>query len=84
MYIRLRSVLRGLCILNAHLTVYLYTPAWMFLCLFSSKAVVGQIVKQARVKHPRFLYVAINRVRINLTYGCLSELKNISKTITGN
>ena len=29
-YIRLRSVLRGLCNLNAHFTVYLYTPAWVF------------------------------------------------------
>ena len=77
-------MLRGSCILNAHLTVYLYTSAWVFLCLFSSKAVVGQIVEQARVKHPRFLYVAINRVIINLTFGCLSEQKNIGKTIKGN
>jgi len=33
--IRLRSVLRGLTMSSqAHFTVYLYTPTWVFLCLF--------------------------------------------------
>lgn len=44
----LRSVLRGLTMSSlAHFTVYLYTSTWMFLCLFSSLAVVGHEVEQA-------------------------------------
>ena len=44
----LRSVLRGLTMSSlAHFTGVLYTPAWMFLCLFSSLAVVGREVEQA-------------------------------------
>jgi len=35
-YIRLRSVLRGLTMSSlAHFTVYLYTSVWVFLCLFT-------------------------------------------------
>ena len=54
----LRSVLRGLIMSSlAHFTGVLYTPAWVFLCLFTTLAVVGQNIEQAEVKHPRFLFV---------------------------
>ena len=49
-YILLRSVLRR-CIVpsQAHFTGVLYTPSWVFLCLFFSMAVVGQNNEQADV-----------------------------------
>ena len=43
----LRSVLRGLNILNAHFTGDYILQTWVFLCLFSSLAVVGHEVEQA-------------------------------------
>lgn len=58
----LRSVLRG-CIVPslAHFTDVLYTPKWVFLCLFTAKAVEGLECQTGRCKHPRFLYVVINK-----------------------
>ena len=50
----LRSVRRGSGILNAHFTGVLYTPAWVFLCLFSSLAVVGHEVEQTDVSTRAF------------------------------
>ena len=58
-YIRLRSVLRDLCSLNAHFTVYLYTSTWVFLCLFFAEAVEGPERRTGRCKHPRFSFVVI-------------------------
>ena len=42
----------------AHFTGVLYTPAWMFLCLFSSLAVVGREVEQADASTHVFSFVA--------------------------
>ena len=51
----LRSVLRGLTMSSlAHFTGVLYTPAWMFLCLFFAVAVEGPERRTGRCKHPRF------------------------------
>ena len=44
----------------AHFTGVLYTPAWMFLCLFSSLAVVGHEVEQADASTHVFSFV-VNR-----------------------
>ena len=57
----------------AHFTGVLYTPAWVFLCLFTTLAVVGQNIEQAEVKHPRFFVCSHQLRKINLTFGCLSE-----------
>ena len=52
----LRSVLRGLTMSSlAHFTVYLYTSTWMFLCLFTVKAVEGLEDEQADVSTHVFL-----------------------------
>ena len=40
--------------LQAHFTDVSYTPTWVFALSVFAMAVVGQIVKQAEVKHPRF------------------------------
>ena len=56
----LRSVLRGSRILNAHFTVYLYTSTWLFLCLFTVKAVEGLEDEQADASTHVFSFV-VNR-----------------------
>ena len=73
----LRSVLRGLIMSSlAHFTVYSILPRGCFsVCLFQM-AVVGQITEQADASTHVFLYVGI-KVENHLTYGCLSEQKEI-------
>ena len=58
----LRSVLRGLTMSSlAHFTGVLYSPAWMFtLSVYHHRFPKTSNSKRAEVKHPRFLYVAIN------------------------
>ena len=52
----LRSVLRGLTMSSlAHFTVYLYTSTWLFLCLFTVKAVEGLEDEQADASTHVFL-----------------------------
>ena len=47
------SVLRGLCVLNAHFTAVYILQRGCLLCLFFARAVVGLEVERADVKHPR-------------------------------
>ena len=57
----LRSVLRGLTMSSlAHFTVYLYTSTWVFLCLFTTEAVVGPNSEQADASTHVFSFV-VNR-----------------------
>ena len=57
----LRSVLRGLTMSSlAHFTVYLYTSTWLFLCLFTTEAVVGPNSEQADASTHVFSFV-VNR-----------------------
>ena len=63
-YIRLRSVLRGYLYPHRHTLRCIYIlHAWMFLCLFTVRAVVGYESRTGRCKHPRFSFVVINRVK---------------------
>ena len=61
----LRSVLRGLTMSSlAHFTGVLYSPAWVFtLSVYHHRFPKTSNSKRAEVKHPRFLCVAINRVK---------------------
>ena len=52
----LRSVLRGSCILNAHLTGVYIPQRGCFSVLFTAKAVEGHEQQTGRCKHPRFLF----------------------------
>ena len=45
---------------HAHFTVVLYTPTWVFLCLFTVKAVEGLEDEQADVSTHAFSFV-VNR-----------------------
>ena len=60
----LRSVLRGQTMSSlAHFTGVLYSPAWVFtLSVYHHRFPKTSNSKRAEVKHPRFLYVAINIV----------------------
>ena len=51
---------RGLFFLNAHFTVYLYAPSWVFALSVYRKAVVGYEDEQTAVKHPRFFIYVVN------------------------
>ena len=51
---------RGLFFLNAHFTVYLYAPSWVFALSVYRKAVVGYEDEQTAVKHPRFFSYVVN------------------------
>jgi hypothetical protein len=74
MYIRLRSVLRGPSMSSqAHFTAYLYTPTWVFLCLFLGKVVVDLEIKQADVSTHVFFVCSNHQCNNHLTFGCLSE-----------
>ena len=71
----LRSVLRGLRILNAHFTdVYILQRGCFSVC-FSAKAVEGQERWTGRCKHPLFLYVVVNRDQTYLTLGVCQNKK---------
>ena len=72
----LRSVLRGLSILNAHFTGVYILQRGMFLCLFFSEAVEGRERRTGRCKHPRFLFVVGDKVFNHLTLGvCQNKRK---------
>ena len=55
------------------LRAYYILQRGCLLCLFIARVVEDLEQEQAEVKHPRFSFVAINRIKNLLTFGCLSE-----------
>ena len=71
----LRSVLRGSGILNAHFTASLYSPTWLFLCLFFLQGCGRpRWVGQADVSTHVFSFV-VNRKVILVRMGEGGQLK---------
>ena len=69
----LRSVREARVVSTHTLRVSIYSNVGVSLSVHSYGFPKTSNIEQAEVKHPRFLYVAINRLKNHLTLGCLSE-----------